>query len=53
MTISTASASDDGDYTVTVTSQTGSTVSKVASLSIQPLPEDAPLSQNSHWVTSF
>ena len=42
MTISTASASDDGDYIVTVTSQTGSTVSKVASLSVRPLPEDAP-----------
>ena len=38
LTISTASASDDGDYTVTVTSQTGSTVSNVASLSIQTLP---------------
>ena len=39
LTISTASASDDGDYTVTVTSQTGSTVSEVASLSIQTLPD--------------
>ena len=38
LTISTASANDDGDYTVTVTSQTGSTVSNVASLSIQNLP---------------
>ena len=38
LTISTASSSDGGDYTVTVTSQTGSTVSNVASLSIQTLP---------------
>ncbi len=41
LTISTASASDDGDYTVAVMSQTGSVVSDVASLSIQNLP-DAP-----------
>jgi len=39
LTISTASSSDGGDYAVTVTSQTGSTVSDVASLSIQTLPE--------------
>ena len=41
LTISTATASDDGDYTVAVMSQTGSIVSDVASLSIQNLP-DAP-----------
>ena len=41
LTISTATASDDGDYTVAVMSQTGSVVSDVASLSIQNLP-DAP-----------
>jgi len=41
LTVSTATASDDGDYTVAVMSQTGSVVSDVASLSIQNLP-DAP-----------
>ena len=41
LTISTVSASDDGDYTVTVTSQTGFIISEVASISIQTLP-DAP-----------
>tara|TARA_B100000212_G_scaffold293465_1_gene235750 strand:- start:3287 stop:6193 length:2907 start_codon:yes stop_codon:yes gene_type:complete len=39
LTISTATASDDGDYTVAVMSQTGSVVSDVASLSVQNLPD--------------
>lgn len=41
LVISTASSADDGDYTVKVTGQTGSTLSEVASLSVQSLP-DAP-----------
>ena len=39
LVISAASASDNGNYTVSVTSQTGAILSEVASVSIQSLPD--------------